>query len=235
MIAQKMADGLYMISHKRVNMFLIVQPDGCILIDTGFPDSADTVVAALAELGKKPTDIRHILLTHNHPDHIGSAAVLQKLTGAEVYIHDLDAPIAKAGGGFRPVYPAPGLLNWLMKKFVLGKVRQVDPVRIDHRLTDSQILPLAGGITVIHVPGHCLGQVAFFWPQHGGVLFAADTCMNLGRLVWAFVYEDFAEGKRSLQKLTKLDCQMAGFGHGNAIITGAGAQFRAWVTGQSSR
>lgn len=229
MIAQKIADGVYCITLKNVNLFLLDRPDGCVLIDTGFPDSAQTVISALNELGKKPTDIRHILLTHAHPDHIGSAAMLKKLSGAEVYIHSLDADIARNGNGFRPVYPAPGLLNWFMKRFVLGKIRQVDPVPVDHLLTDGQVLPIAGGIEVIHIPGHCLGQVAFLWPQQGGVLFAADACMNLNGLVYAFVYEDLAKGKQSLHRLSALDFQVAGVGHGQTITRGADKKFRNWV------
>lgn len=162
MIAQKIAENIFCIPYQKVNMFLIIQPEECILIDTGFPNSADTVLQALKELGKKPSDIKHILLTHAHPDHIGSATVLKNITGAKTYIHPLEAEIAKNGGGFRPIYAAPGLINWFMKKFVLGKIRQVDPVEVDFLLKDNQILTSVGYIKVIPIPGHCEGQVAFY-------------------------------------------------------------------------
>ncbi len=97
---------------------------------------------------------------------------------------------------------------------------------IEHQVNDGDMLPFAGGIKAIHVPGHCAGQLAFLWQQHGGVLFAADTCSNVIGLGWSLGYEDLEEGKRSLRKLGQFDFQVACFGHGNAIMHEACAQFR---------
>ena len=77
--------------------------------------------------------------------------------------------------------------------------------------------------------GHCEGQVAFLYPKHGGVLFFADSCMNINGLVWTFVYEDFGIAKQSLQKLSKLSFEVAGFGHGKPILKGADVTTRKWV------
>ena len=55
---------------------------------------------------------------------------------------------------------------------------RVEPVGIDQPLSPGEILSIAGGIEVIHVPGHCAGQVALLWCT-GGMLFAGDVCMNL--------------------------------------------------------
>src|ERR1700722_20455718 len=90
----KIADGLFVIPVGPVNTFLLDSPDGCALIDTGVSGSAAAILRALHALGKQPTDVRHILLTHAHPDHIGSLAALKKVTAAEAYIHPLDADIA---------------------------------------------------------------------------------------------------------------------------------------------
>lgn len=226
MPAKLIVNGLYAIPIGPVNAFLLVSADGCTLIDTGVPGSANTILQAVRDLGKSARDIRHIILTHAHPDHIGSAAVLKKATGAETYIHPLDAPIAMGSTGFRPMKPAPGLINGLVFRLLMRSIPTVEGTPIDHQVQDGEVLPIAGGLTAIHVPGHCAGQLAFLWAQHGGVLFAADTCSNMLHLGWTIAYEDLAEGQRSLSKLGQLDFQVACFGHGKAILPDANVQFR---------
>jgi glyoxylase-like metal-dependent hydrolase (beta-lactamase superfamily II) len=233
MIAKYIAEGLYSIPIQKVNVFVIISPQGVTLIDTGFPQHAETILKALEELHLQANDVHKIILTHAHPDHIGNAAVMKQLTGAEVFIHALDAEIAEKGGGFRPVYPAPGFINWFMKKFILGKIRQVEPVTIDHFLTEEAALPVGDGeLRIIHIPGHCLGQTALLWNRHGGVLFVADACMHLNNLKYSFVYEDIETGRQSLTKLAGLDFQVACFGHGATITKDADKVFKKkWLIG----
>ena len=65
---------------------------------------------------------------------------------------------------------------------------EYDPAEIEHEVHDSEELPIAGGIRAIHVPGHCAGQFAFLWVEHGGVLFAADTASNMMGLGYSLGY-----------------------------------------------
>jgi glyoxylase-like metal-dependent hydrolase (beta-lactamase superfamily II) len=123
----KIVDGLYVIPVGPVHAFLLDSPDGCALIDTGVSGSAAAILRALHALGKQPTDVRHILLTHAHPDHIGSLAALKKVTAAEAYIHPLDADIATNGAGFRPMSPAPGLVTGMMFQMFVRPVETVEP------------------------------------------------------------------------------------------------------------
>jgi glyoxylase-like metal-dependent hydrolase (beta-lactamase superfamily II) len=113
----------------------------------------------------------------------------------------------------------------MFKLFV--KPQPVEPAKCENVIYDKQILPFVGGIMAHHVPGHCLGQVALLWPQHGGVLIAADTCSNMGGLGWSLGYEDLEEGKRSLRKLCGLNFRVACFGHGKPILNDALSQFKA--------
>ena len=87
---------------------------------------------------------------------------------------------------------------------------------------------LLAGLTAIHVPGHCAGQIALLWQQHGGVLIAADACSNLMGLglSLALGYEDLEQGRRSLHKLSALDFRVACFGHGKPILKDAASRFR---------
>jgi len=96
----QIAPGLNAIAAGPANTFLLDDPDGCTLIDTGVPGKADAILQAIRTLGKQPRDIKHILLTHAHADHIGSAHALKQATGAQTYMHALDAPIAQSGKGY---------------------------------------------------------------------------------------------------------------------------------------
>lgn len=229
MIAQQVVKGLYSITHKNVNVFLLEVPQGLVLIDTGLPGTKEVILQALTELKRQPKDIRWILLTHAHPDHIGSAAALKRLTGAKVYIHPLDAQIARKGSGFRPMGITSGIFSWMMVKLFPVKTKEVEPVETDELLHDQQTLFGLGNLQVIHTPGHCLGQVALLWPEHGGVLFFADTCMNLGGIRLTLVYEDLPEGKKSLSHLSELQFQVACFGHGKPVLDNAGKKFKKWL------
>lgn len=230
MIAKLILPGLYTIASGPVNTFLIDDPAGCVLIDTGYPGSADKILAAAQELGKRPRDIKHILLTHAHPDHIGSAAALKKATGAKTYMNALDAPIARAGTGFRPLTPAPGLMTGLLFRAFVRPVAYVEPTQIDTLIGDGEVLPIAASLTVLHVPGHSAGQVALLWRQHGGVLFAADTASNIMGLGLSLGYEDLNEGRRSLKMLAEMDFSAACFGHGKPILHDASERFqKGWA------
>src|SRR5260370_14718819 len=111
-----MAPGVYMIALGYVNAFLLEGDDGLVLIDTGVPGSAGKILAAAAELGKQPSDIRHILVTHCHADHSGSLAALKQATAAPAYMHPLDAAMVRQGPVMRAMRPAPGLLAGLVHR-----------------------------------------------------------------------------------------------------------------------
>ena len=226
MLAKLIVDGLYVIPVGAVNTFYIDSPEGSILIDTGFPGSADLILKAIGELGRKPADLRHIILTHAHPDHIGSYAALKRATGAQGYIHPLDAPLVTDGLPFRTLTPAPGLITGFMFRQFIRPSPPAESAPVEHLVQDGDLLPLAGGLRAVHVPGHCAGQLVFLWARPGGLLFAADACSNMPALGWSLGYEDLEEGRHSLQKVSKLDFQIATFGHGSALMQSASARFK---------
>jgi glyoxylase-like metal-dependent hydrolase (beta-lactamase superfamily II) len=152
-------------------------------------------------------------------------AALKRATGAAIYMHPLDAPIALAGGGFRPMTPAPGPMANLMFRLFVRPPGPIEGATTDQLVNDGDVLPIAGGLAAIHTPGHCAGHLAFLWPKEG-LLFAGDTCSNLPRLGLSIVYEDLQVGKQSLIRLAKLDFEVACFGHGKAIQRNASKQFR---------
>ena len=222
---ERVIDGVHLVPMGMANAYLIEGDDGLTLIDAGFPNKEGSVFEVVRGLGRSPEQLRNLIFTHGHPDHIGSAAAIMRETGARTYMHPLDIPVAESGGPFRPMTPAPGLLRQVMCRLFFHPDERVEPVGIEQPLTSGEILPIAGGIEVIHAPGHCAGQVALLW-RPGCMLFAGDVCMNLMGLADPVGFEDLDEGRASQRKLASLSFDAAGFGHGKPIARDASSQFR---------
>src|SRR5205809_2825696 len=92
----RVVEGLWQINLGAVNAFLIDAGD-LTLIDTGLPKSDDKIVAAIESTGRNVTDVKHIIVTHCHPDHAGSVAALKRRSGARVYMHAVDAAMVRKG------------------------------------------------------------------------------------------------------------------------------------------
>ena len=231
---ERVIEGVHSVPMGMANAFLIEGEDGLTLIDAGYPHREAAVFGAIRGLGRSPDQLKHLIFTHAHPDHIGSAAAIVKATGARTYMHPLDIPVAENGGPFRPLVPAPGLWRPVLCKLLYHPERRVEPVRIDQPLTDGEVLAIAGGLEVIHTPGHCAGQVALLWPS-GRMLFVGDVCMNIMGLGDPIGFEDLPQGRASQRHLASLAFDAAGFGHGRAIVGDASARFRdTWGKGGSS-
>jgi glyoxylase-like metal-dependent hydrolase (beta-lactamase superfamily II) len=209
----------------QANAFLVEDDDALVLIDAGYPGHEASLLAALRAIGRSPDEVRHLILTHHHRDHIGSAAAIVRLTGAHTYMHAADIAMAEAGGPFRPMRPAPGLLRQGMARLFYDHDQRVAPLATDEPLADGDVLPFAGGIEVIHVPGHCAGQVALLLRSRR-VLFAADLCMNILGLGDPIGFEDLAAGRASQERAADLAFDVAAFGHGAPITHRASERFR---------
>lgn len=231
MVAMKpklVVPGLYELALGQVNAHLLETADGLVLIDTGYPGSGETIVAAIRSLGHDPVDLRHILVTHCHEDHAGSLAELRRLTGATTYMHPIDAALVREGRCLRPLVRGPGLLNGLIFHLIVRKASStLEPAAVDHEVADGEVLPIAGGLRAIHVPGHSAGQITLHWPQHGGVLFAADSCASVFGLAMSPAYEDVNSGRRGLTRLASEAFETAVFGHGKPLKNGASARFKS--------
>lgn len=135
------------------NTYLVESPQGkCLIIDPGAYDreEKETLLANLH--GKEP---EAVLLTHGHPDHMASAALLQREFGVKVYMHPDDADV--------PSHIAGPLAAHLDLEF------ETTP------LSDGQVLQLLGlECKVIHTPGHSPGGVCY-WFESENVLFTGDT------------------------------------------------------------
>ena len=226
---KKIRPGLHQLSLGVAHAFLLCHRDDLVLIDAGPEDESDLLLSTLRAEGIVLSDLDHIVVTHSHQDHAGGLRAVQEATDAETWMHPTDAALVERGQASRDwsitPHPFQHVLYWL---FVHGVPETVPATTVDHEVEDGDVIPVAGGLEVVHVPGHCAGQIALVWPQYGGVLFAADAGLSLlGRPLRSVVYEDLAQGREDLRRLGTLDVETAVFGHGAPIMEKAAERFQS--------
>ncbi len=209
------------------NAYLWHDPAGLTLIDTGVPGSARAIAEAIEELGYQRSDVRRILLTHFHVDHVGSAAEIAGWSGADVYAHRAEAPVIRGAAAG----PPPQLTEWERQMFEgLPTFDPPDPVAVSHELDDGDAVDLGGGVhaLTVAVPGHTPGSAAYYLPQ-ARVLFAGDSIARTqdGRVILGVFNADPARAAASFRRQARLDAEVACFGHGAPVVEDAAEQLRA--------
>ena len=147
-----------------VYVYLIEGRD-CYLIDAGTAGSEIVIERYLHRLGRPLSDIRAVFLTHSHPDHIGGAAALKRLTGCTVYASAAERPwIEDIDRQFRE-RPIPNF------HALAGASVTVDTV-----VKQGDIIAPEPGITfsVLETPGHSRGSVSYAYPEQNAV-FCGDA------------------------------------------------------------
>ena len=137
-------------------------PDRWSLIDTGLPGSDRAIVAYLKKVGIAPSSIQNILLTHLHRDHTGNLRRMAELTKARTFAHWLEAAFIAVD----PPYDGPG-------------TPPAEPFSVDERLKDGDTVDAAGGLQVLHTPGHTPGHVAYYQAERK-LLFSGDLFFGQG-------------------------------------------------------
>ncbi|HEV7126801.1 MAG TPA: MBL fold metallo-hydrolase [Ktedonobacterales bacterium] len=220
----ELAPGIHQVDGVTSNVYLIVEPDGLTVIDSGFMGSGPKIVAYIQKIGRQPAEVRRILLTHQHVDHVGGAAALARVTGAAVLAHPLDAPAI--AGNAAPLLPNNRLMAAVFRVFMLPRL---DPVDVARTVEDGETLPVLeeeGGLRVVATPGHTPGQIAFYLPSRR-LLFAGDAYAHRGEHVVppvAMFTRDMAEARRSMATLARLEIAASLPGHGAPILRDAGAR-----------
>jgi len=226
---KKIVEKAWLVPLGLANGVLLEGDDGeLVLVDAGFPDHEAAIFDALRTLDREPQELRHVVFTHAHPDHIGSAAAIVARTGAKTWMHPADVRIAESGGPFRPMSSSPGLVQKIGFRLFWRPNEPVAPIRIDEQIDDGDMLPIAGGLEVIHTPGHSAGHVSLLW-QNGRLLIVGDVGSNVAGVSDPLGFEDREQGRRSQRQLASLHFEAAAFGHGRAIPRDAVPRIRrAW-------
>ncbi len=216
-----------------VNVYFVETgtPGEWVLIDTGLPGSAKTIIAtadALFSPGSRP---EAILLTHGHLDHVGTAQELADHWKVPVIVHPLELPYVTGKALYPPRDPTVGGSLALMSRFFPTQLPNLED-RVQGLNLDEPGAPFLMAWRWLHVPGHAPGQIAFF-READRVLLGADafaTCDHdsvpaillgrpkISRAGTPFNY-DWEASRQSVQLLANLNPKAIGCGHG-PVITG---------------
>lgn len=202
----RMIGNLYYVGDSDVTSFLIVTPQGGILIDGGYMATAPRIEHNIRALGFRLHDVKILLNTHAHFDHAGGLAQLQRDTGAEFEAMAGDAPVLAHGGHgyfyFNNAFPA------------------IKPNRILH---DGDVVSLGReNLRAVLTAGHTKGCTTWTWTtrDHGRMYRVVDVCSTTVlpgyRLVTHPTYPGIAQDyARTFQRLKQLHCDVFLGAHGS--------------------
>ena len=191
------------------------------LIDTGLPRNGRRILTYIERVGRQPEELEHIIVTHAHIDHCGSAPELQAATGAGVMAHAAEVEVTPEGDPC--IRPRMRRYRPWMRRFLRRPAAQVTTL-----LVDGDLLPCLGGLRIIHTPGHTPGSICLYL-EKSRVLFTGDLVLNNdGRLSRPFPHPDgdTAQLESSLQRLAELDVEVGCFAHGKPLAESVGARLR---------
>jgi len=218
---KKIAAHTYQIDLGAVNCFLVEDSKGFTLVDTGYEGDEVKIYAALEEIGKQPSDIKQIILTHLHADHAGATSTIQKTLKIPVYASETDGSSLAKGVSLRSnTKTTKGLLNKILKKLFVKDIQKINVIENINFLIDKQQLPFGNGIDVYYTPGHSAGHISFL-VKSDNLLIAGDICANNLGLTPSIVNEDLEIGLKTLKQLGEITFDKACFGHGNPILKDA--------------
>jgi glyoxylase-like metal-dependent hydrolase (beta-lactamase superfamily II) len=233
MDAVRLTADLYFLRFPVGHVYLWRDADGLTLVDAGAPGSAPAIAAAVRGLGHATADVRRLVLTHGHADHVGAAAEIAAWGEVAVFAHHADAPVIRG----EAAGPPPRLADWERPLFAEVGARlpagPPAPVRVDVELGDGDTVEFGGGALVVAVPGHTAGSIALHLPGPrvvftGDVVARDPRTRDPGAPVVPGVFNvDPARAAASCARLAALDAEIACFGHGEPVTAGAAGRLRA--------
>jgi metallo-beta-lactamase class B len=199
--AHRVIGNVYYVGTYDLACFLIVTPRGSILINTGLADSAPLIRRSVTGLGFKLEDVRWLLTTQAHYDHVAAMAEMKRLTGARMLASTADAVLLEDGG---------------KSDFHFGPEYGYSPVKVDQRIGDGETLRLGGvELTAYLHAGHTKGSMSYGLTVHESgkdyrVLIANMGTINPGvRLLANARYPEIAQDyARTFERQKALACDV---------------------------
>jgi metallo-beta-lactamase class B len=206
---QHLAGNIYYVGTIGVSSYLITTAEGHILLDTGFDDTVPIIQRSVEQLGFRLADIKIILSSHAHIDHVGGHARMKQLTGAQIHMSAADARTLASGG-------ADDYIQWPKETILYA------PVKADRLLADGERVTLGGVTLTAHLtPGHTRGATTWTMDVADGgvtrhVVFFSSASINPGtRLLNNPLYPGFVpDFEATLAKLHALPCDIFFAPHG---------------------
>jgi hydroxyacylglutathione hydrolase len=221
----EIAQAVYRVPAYHANTYLVEADNGLVLVDTGLPGSEKRILSAIAKLGKKPNDVKLVLLTHRHLDHIGSAAALKKETSATLVSHPFEKPYV--AGTLVIITPKAWSLYGRVARRILSvaastkkllRFNKYQPVHVDGAADEESILEGTGlDASIIWTPGHTKGSVSLFLNKSKVAIIGDLLRGKRGNLVEPMFMENPSQTKASVERILDLDPVILCPGHGNPL------------------
>ena len=216
--------GIHQIRGRVANCFL-VDDEELMLIDTGMPGNSFKITDyAEQTLKRKPQDIKAIIITHHHFDHVGSLDKMKEITRAKVAVHVDDAAYIR---GEKP-HAGSAFSNFMVKLLrIVYRSKTVEP---DILLKDDDVI---GGYQVIHTPGHTPGSICLYNPKNKAIFVGDNLRYTQGKLMSPDMrlLPEYEKYKESMKRISQLDVEVILTGHTKAVIGGGSELLREFVEG----
>jgi len=234
------APGVHRVENDDTNWYIVEGDGGLTIVDTGVPRSWDALQEALRQLDRRPGEIRAVVLTHGHFDHLGFAERARRELGVPVFVHENDVPLTRHPWRYdheraRTWYLATQFrATPIVARFLRDRAFWPRPVRTVVRFGDSGTLSVPGAPRVVPTPGHTLGHCSLHLPDRDAVI-AGDALVMLDpytarqgpRLVARAATADSERNRRTLDNLAATEARFVLTGHGPVWAHGAGAAVEA--------